>query len=150
LISIFTPYIDLDLHAVRVVQEQLTQAVRVRDVPLRRHPVLRQPREQLVVVRRVERNVVDRAGARGFSRHGDVELARMGRVGAPLRDVDARHVAEIEPVAWKPEWRAEAVAKAEHAAIEIPRSIDVVGEDEEMFHLRERHGPSLGRSGVHR
>src|SRR5690606_10332051 len=126
-------------HAVGVEEKELPQAVCVRDVAVCGHPVRREPLHDLIVVRRVEGQMIHRAGSGRRLRNRNVPPLRVGRVGLPLGDVYAGCVAEIEPVAREAERRPEAFAQAEHVAVEVAGRIDVAGENEKMLQPGERH-----------
>ena len=58
-----------------------------------------EPRADFDEARAVERDVIDGARRRRARRDRNADLLRPLRVAAPLGDVDARHVAEIQPEA---------------------------------------------------
>src|SRR5690606_39826463 len=72
-------------------------------------------------------------------RHRDAHALEIARVGVPFRDVDARHVADVQPIAVELERRPETDAHAERVAVEAARRLDVVADHEVVLELRKRH-----------
>src|SRR2546425_5135085 len=73
----------------------------------------------------------------------EVGLLVVARVLRALADVDHVHALEVHPVDGKPELRVPALLHAEHVAVPVARRVDLVGEDEVVLDVGERHaGPA--------
>src|SRR5277367_2718572 len=63
----------------------------------------------------------------------------MCRVGLPLGDVNAGGLADIHPIARETQRRTGSYVHTERPDVEVPGRVDVVRQDQIMFHLRQRH-----------
>src|SRR5438309_11960372 len=90
---------------------------------------------------RAERNVIDRTGALPRALRGPAEIFLLDVAGHPGARADVHHVdiAEVHPVHREAEIGMRAAAHAEHARVPVARRVDVVGGDEEVLYVRERH-----------
>src|SRR4051794_29765508 len=111
--------IELDLAAMRVVEEELPQPLAhpaLRQAPpLEFYPRLLQLRDRARQVGSGKRHVIDHAGP------DLVELIAMD-------DVQDRLIADIEPIAREPEIRPRSLLEAEQVAVEFPRHLEVVAQ----------------------
>src|SRR5690606_5642084 len=71
--------------------------------------------------------------------HRDAQAVEIPGIAHALRDVNARHLADVEPVAVELELGPEADAHAERVAVEAARGFDVVADDEIVLELRQGH-----------
>ena len=87
-----------------------------------------------------EADMVDHAGAgRGIRLLADIFLAVLADVLAAGGDVQHVAVAEIEPIDRKLEVRGRADAEAENLDVPVLGRLDILGLEEEMFHMRKGH-----------
>src|SRR5882672_1058600 len=127
--------VDLDLDPIGIFQEQLGQSG-VRHFVDRIVDFMRgEPGFHARQIHCIECNMIERPGARRRRRHADADGDRMRAVGIPLGDMDTRYVAQVQPVAGKPQWRPRALAQSESVAIEITRPVEIVGEHQIVFKL---------------
>ena len=125
---------QLDAHAVRVAEEDLTH-LGVGDVVRHRDDVCGgEARRDLLVPRRGEGDVVDRRAG-----HREPDARRVRLVGRTLGDVDARGAAELEPMARKRQRRTVAALESEHIAVEGRRRLQVVRQHEDVVESLEHH-----------
>ena len=141
--------IELDLHAVRIEQEELIEPLVVDLALLELDAVLVEMLDHVVQAGGAEADVVDHAGAGGgLGLLADVFLAVLADVLAAGGDVQHVAVAEIEPVDRELEIRARADAEAQHLDVPVLGRLDILRLQQEVFHMGEGHvGPPWKRCG---
>src|ERR1700722_1102646 len=137
--------VKFDLDAVRIGQEQLPQAGTGHEVFGRDDAVRLETCLDRFIVAGIEGDVVDRPGARGPRRYGDAGLLGMGTVAVPVGDVNAGNLAQVNPVAGEAQRRPRTNSQAERVTVEVARRIDVVGENQVVFELYQRHDRTLSQ-----
>src|SRR5919204_3083047 len=133
--------VQLDLDAVRVVEEKLKKRLAIRTPLAERHLFAPQMLEHRAQPGGAERDVIDGARAlrrllRRAAKVLALDLARLLRARPDVHDIDAVHV---HPVHREAELGMRAALHAEHARVPVARRVDVVGRDEEVLYVRHGH-----------
>src|SRR3954471_12654186 len=133
--------VELDLDAVRVVEEKLEQRLAVGAPLVECHLLAAQVLEHGTQSGRTKRDVVDGAGAGAtvLRRAAEVfllDVVRLLRARADVHDVDVVHV---HPVHREAEVGMRAALHAEHARVPVARGVDVVGRNQEVLYVRNGH-----------
>src|SRR5438270_5706540 len=87
----------------------------------------------------VERNMIDRTRAGSTLRDPYAGPAGMDAIALPFGYMDARHFAEIQPMSREAQRGTGADAHPQRFRVEIPRSVEIIRQDQIMFEMGQGH-----------